>query len=118
MHPSVIMKMIRIASGMMSVMLIASCTTPLPRLDDYSGFDSRNGAHAHQPGPWKIAEDGDLQETLVLLLEDVDPDVRKRAREVVRMLDLLARERLSRLSEIIEEEPDELNRASAWGHGR
>ena len=114
MHPAVIMKMIRIASGVMSVMLIASCTTPLPRLDDYSGFDSRNGAHAHQPGPWKIAEDGDLQETLVLLLEDVDPDVRKRAREVVRMLDLLARERLSRLSEIIEEEPDELSRASAW----
>ena len=114
MHPSVIMKMSRITAGLMCLVLIASCTTPLPRLDDYSRFDSRSGTHAHQPGAWKIAADGDLQETLVLLLEDADPDVRRRAREVVRMLDLLAEERVFRLSEIIEEEPDELSRASAW----
>lgn len=114
MHPSLITKMIRMTPGLMCLMLIASCTTPLPRLDDYSGFDSRSGSHEHQPNAWKIAEDGDLQKTLVLLLEDADPDVRTRAREVVRMLDLLAEERLSRLSEIIQEETDELSRASAW----
>ena len=114
MPPSLIMKMSRIVVGLMCLMLIASCTAPLPRLDDYSGLDSESGAHLHHPSAWKIAANGDLQETLVLLLEDADPDVRRRAREVVRMLDLLAEERLFRLSEIVEEESDELGRASAW----
>lgn len=117
MHPSMIMRMCQFVPGFMGLVLIASCTTPLPRLDDYSGFTSEGGAHQHQESAWKIAPDGDLQETLALLLDDPDPDVRKRAREVLRMLDLLAQERLSRLSEIIEEESDELSRASALAMG-
>lgn len=114
MHTSVMMKMIRIMLGLMCLMIVASCTTPLPRLDDYSSLDSTSSAHQDHPSAWKIAENGDLQETLALLLEDADPDVRRRAREVTRMLDLLAEERLSRLSQIMEEESDELGRASAW----
>ena len=111
------MRVSRFVLVFMSLVLIASCTTPLPRLDDYSEFASTGGARQHQKSAWKIAPDGDLQETLALLLEDPDPDVRKRAREVSRMLDLLAQERLSRLSEIIEEESDELSRASALAMG-
>ena len=114
MHTSVMMKMIRIMLGLMCLMIVASCTTPLPRLDDYSSLDSTSSAHQDHPSAWKIAENGDLQDTLALLLEDADPDVRRRAREVTRMLDLLAEERLSRLSQIMEEESDELGRASAW----
>ena len=111
------MRVSRFVLVFMSLVLIASCTTPLPRLDDYSEFASAGGAHQHQESAWKIALDGDLQETLALLLDDPDPDVRKRAQEVLRMLDLLAQERLSRLSEIIEEESDELSRASALAMG-
>ena len=114
MPPSMIMWMTRITIGSVIVFLVASCTAPLPRLEDYSSAGSRVGLDDHDQGTWKIAEDGDLDETIQLLLEDPDPDVQAHARNVRGMLEALKEQRQSKLEEILSEESDELKRASRW----
>jgi C-terminal peptidase prc len=109
-----IMWMTRITIGSVIVFLVASCTAPLPRLEDYSSAGSRVGLDDHDQGTWKIAEDGDLDETIQLLLEDPDPDVQAHARNVRGMLEVLKEQRQSKLEEILSEESDELKRASRW----
>jgi len=114
MHAAMITRVVPSTLVMTCVLVIASCSAPLPRLDRYSGDASWNMPDSRRNIPWKIADDGDLQDTLHLLLQDTDPDVRQHARNVETMLDALAMERRIRLEEILDEETDELDRITHW----
>ena len=102
----------RIGTLLASTCLITSCTTPLPRLEPYSNSHSMEPVETVSCD--ELVPGGNLDETIDSLLLNPDPDVRRRAGNVLRMLDTLEDERRSTILEIMENESDELEIASKW----
>ncbi|HAW94905.1 MAG TPA: hypothetical protein DCX60_01395 [Phycisphaerales bacterium] len=112
MHPSMMTGSFRIGALIASTCLIASCTTPLPRLEPYSASHSMESEQTVSRD--ELVSTGNLEETIESLLKNPDPDVRRHAVHVVRMLDDLEDERRSAILEIMRNESDDLEIASRW----
>ena len=105
---------IRIGIILSSTCLLASCTAPLPRLEPYSTIGPRTKTETFTPDEWPHIESGDLETTIDSLLNDLDPDVKRHARNVREALDILEDERTSTIPTIMENESDDLTIASQW----